>query len=189
MAPNKVHLVGSIGLNSVEEVFKTVGGLLGRRLRRIPDGEPGSRRLWIGYQYPFLRAQAFLKPDASAPNTRGFPPLMLAENVNAADIQFGELGYAREARVSYQDFLAALKLGQLPADVRFQVSLPTPMAVIGVFGKSGPRLTAPDLTFDLRLPVPLLRFFRCAGLGVIVLSLRLALASQILVLCRNRSRN
>jgi hypothetical protein len=133
MIPNKVHLVGSIALDSVEQVFKTVGGLLGRRLRRVPDGEPGSRRLWISYQYPFLRAQPFLKPDPSVPNPRGFQPLMLAENINLADIQFGELGYAREARISYQDFLAARKLGQLPPDVRFQVSLPTPMAVAGPF--------------------------------------------------------
>jgi hypothetical protein len=42
--PDHVHLVGSIGLNGVEEVFGTVGPMLGRRLRRIPDGEPGPRR-------------------------------------------------------------------------------------------------------------------------------------------------
>ena len=35
--PTHVHLVGSIGLDTVEEVFSTVGPLLGRRLRRIPD--------------------------------------------------------------------------------------------------------------------------------------------------------
>jgi hypothetical protein len=133
MIPDKVHLVGSIALGSVEEVFRTAGKTLGRRLRRVPDGEPGSRRMWISYQYPFLRTQAFLKPDPSVPNPRGFPPLMLAENVDLVDIQFSELGYAREARISYQDFLAARKAGHLPADVRFQVSLPTPMAVCGPF--------------------------------------------------------
>ena len=39
--PEKVHLVGSIGLDSVEEIFRTVGAMFGRRLRRVPDGEPG----------------------------------------------------------------------------------------------------------------------------------------------------
>jgi len=39
-----VHFVGSIGLDSVEEVFATVGPLLGERLKRIPDGEVGPRR-------------------------------------------------------------------------------------------------------------------------------------------------
>ena len=133
MIPEKVHLVGSIALDSVEQVFKTAGELLGRRLRRVPDGEPGSRRMWISYQYPFLRVQPFLKPDPNAANPRGFPPLMLVENAQLVDIQFGELGYAREARISYQDFLTARERGQLPADVRFQVSLPTPMAVAGPF--------------------------------------------------------
>jgi hypothetical protein len=34
-----LHLVGSIGLDSVEEVFSTVGPLLGRHLRRIPRSD------------------------------------------------------------------------------------------------------------------------------------------------------
>jgi hypothetical protein len=133
MVPDKVHLVGSIALDNVEEVFRTVGGVLGRRLRRVPDGEPGGRRLWISWQYPFLRAQAFLRPDPSQPNPRGLPPLMLTEGTDPSEIRFGELGYAREARISYQDFESARERGELPADVRFQVSLPTPLAVINPF--------------------------------------------------------
>lgn len=129
MIPERVHLVGSVALDSVGEVFRTAGSVLGRRLRRIPDGEPGGRRMWISWQYPFLRGQPFLRPDTSIPNPRGLQPLMLAENVDATEIRFGELGYAREARISYQDFLAAREAGDLPADVRFQVSLPTPLAV------------------------------------------------------------
>jgi methionine synthase II (cobalamin-independent) len=130
MTPDRVHLVGSVALDSVDEVFRSAGTLLGRRLRRIPDGEPGGRRMWISWQYPFLRGQPFLRPDTSVPNPRGLQPLMLAEDADAAEIRFGELGYAREARISYQDFLAARQAGHLPADVRFQVSLPTPLAVV-----------------------------------------------------------
>jgi methionine synthase II (cobalamin-independent) len=132
--PDKVHLVGSIGLDSVTEVFRTVGKLLGRRLRRIPDGEPGGRRLWISWQYPVLRASPFLTTSPETPATGvGFPSLCLAEGVDPGDVRFGELGYAREARPSYQDFLAARKAGQIPKHVRFQVSLPTPFAVISAF--------------------------------------------------------
>lgn len=134
MAPTKVHLVGSIALDSVEEVFHTAGGLLGRRLRRIPDGEPGGRRLWISWQYPLLRSLPFLKADASQPNqTSGFLPLELAEGISPDEIRFPELGYAREARASYQDFVAARERGDLPPGVRFQVSLPTPFAVVNPF--------------------------------------------------------
>lgn len=134
MVPSRVHLVGSIALDSVQEVFETAGSLLGRRLRRIPDGEPGGRRLWISWQYPLLRSLPFLKADTSHPNqTSGFLPLQLAEGFAPADIRFPELGYAREARASYQDFVATRKEGALPPDVRFQVSLPTPFAVINPF--------------------------------------------------------
>lgn len=134
MIPDKVHFVGSIALDSVDEVFRTLGPALGNRLRRVPDGEPGGRRLWISWQYPLLRAQPFLKADPNAPNqTTGFLPLSLADDFEPAEVHFGELGYAREARASYQDFLAARKHGDLPSNVRFQVSLPTPFAVIYPF--------------------------------------------------------
>ncbi len=126
-----VHLVGSIGLDTVEEVFGTVGPKLGACLRRVPDGEVGGRRLWISWQYPLLRASAFLRPDPSGAvrPTNRFPLLTLAEGVAPSDVRFGELGYAREARASYLDFLAAREQGQLPKEVRFQVCLPTPFAV------------------------------------------------------------
>ena len=63
--PDSVHLVGSIGLDTVDDVFRTVGGLLGPYLRRVPDGEVGGRKLWISWQYPLLRASAYLRPDPS----------------------------------------------------------------------------------------------------------------------------
>ncbi len=127
-----VHLVGSIGLDTVDEVFSTVGKMLGPHLRRIPDGEVGGRRLWISWQYPLLRASAFLRPDPSGAirPTNRFPLLTLAEGVAAADVRFGELGYAREARASYLDFVTARDNGILPNGIRFQVCLPTPFAVV-----------------------------------------------------------
>ena len=133
--PTHVHLVGSIGLDTVEEVFSTVGPLLGRRLLRIPDGEPGPRRLWVSFQYPLLRSSPFLRPDPSGAlrKTSGFPLLCLAEGVSPDDVSFGELGYAREARGSYLDFIAARTRGDIGSETRFQVCLPTPMSVIYAF--------------------------------------------------------
>ncbi|HEX3937038.1 MAG TPA: hypothetical protein VHX43_05985, partial [Xanthobacteraceae bacterium] len=127
-----VHLVGSIGLETVDEVFASVGHLLGPHLRRIPDGEVGGRRLWISWQYPLLRASPFLRPDPSGAirPTNRFPLLTLGEGVAPSDLRFGELGYAREARASYLDFVAARDNGTLPKGIRFQVCLPTPLAVV-----------------------------------------------------------
>jgi hypothetical protein len=126
------HLVGSIGLDTVEEVFRTVGKELGPHLRRIPDGEVGGRRLWISWQYPLLRASPFLRPDPSGAirPTNRFPLLTLAEGVAPSDLRFGELGYMREARASYLDFVTARDTGILPKGIRFQVCLPTPFAVV-----------------------------------------------------------
>src|SRR5882757_8004838 len=131
--PQTVHLVGSIGLDTVDEVFGTVGPLLGPYLRRIPDGEVGGRRMWITWQYAVLRGNPLLRPDPSGAvrPTNRFPLLTLAEGADPAAIRFGELGYAREARASHLDFLAAQQRGVLPAGIRFQVCLPTPFAVVG----------------------------------------------------------
>ena len=130
-----VHLVGSIGLDSVEEVFATVGRLLGKHLKRVPDGEPGPRRLWVSFQYPFLRSSPYIRPDPSGEvrPTSKFPKLCLAEGVSPAEVRFGELGYAREAKGSYVDFCASRSRGELPQSVRFQVCLPTPMGVTYAF--------------------------------------------------------
>jgi hypothetical protein len=123
-----VLFVGSVALDSPDDVFATIGRYCGPFLKRVPDGEPGGRRLWISFQIPVLRAN-----PALAPVGEGLIPLKLADGVNPDEIHFGELGYAREARTSYQDFLAARDSGQLPPNVRFQVSLPTPWAVVMPF--------------------------------------------------------
>jgi len=129
-----VHLVGSVGLDTVPEVFAAAGKYLGPFLKRVPDGEVGGRRLWVSWQYPLLRASPFLQAEAVPSNSGvGFPVMRVAGGVKPEEIRFGELGYAREARASYVDFLAARDAGVLPRQVRFQVSLPTPYAVVTSF--------------------------------------------------------
>jgi hypothetical protein len=129
-----VHLVGSVAFDSPEEVFATAGKLLRPFLKRVPDGEPGGRRMWISWQIPLLRANPDLVP-AYPPDETAYRliPLKLKEGMRPEDLHFGELGYAREARASYQDFLEARRAGTLPASVRFQVCLPTPYAVVCLF--------------------------------------------------------
>jgi hypothetical protein len=123
-----VHFVGSVALDTPDEVFAAIGQHCGPYLKRVPDGEPGGRRLWISWQIPVLRANPSL-----AQVGEGQIPLKLADGAEPGRIHFGELGYSREARPSYEDFVAARTAGRLPAGVRFQVSLPTPWAVIMPF--------------------------------------------------------
>ena len=137
------HLVGSVALDTPQELFETAGQLLGPYLKRIPDGEPGGRRLWISWQIPVLRANPCLAPvDGAGGGGVQLLPLRLADGVSPEELHFGELGYAREARTSYQDFLDARRAGKLPAGVRFQVALPTPYAVVNPFctPEDGPKI-------------------------------------------------
>ena len=131
----KVHLCGSIGLDPVDEVFATVGRLLKDNVVRVPDGEPGGRRLWIGWQYAVLRSSPYLEVQAVAgdggPRSK-VPPLQIRAGLEDA-VQFGELGYSREARASYEDFVRARSAGVLAPGVKFQVSLPTPYAVVASY--------------------------------------------------------
>src|SRR5262245_48961786 len=129
-----VHLVGSVGLDSTVEVFASVGATIKPFLRRCPDGEVGGRRLWIAYQWPLLRSTSFLEPSSDhATPGMGLTTLRVKADAPPESIHFGELGYAREARTSYQDFLVARQRGELAAGTRFQVCLPTPTAVISAF--------------------------------------------------------
>jgi hypothetical protein len=132
--PDSVHFVGSIALDSVKEVFHLCGTTLGKRLKRIPDGEPGGRRLWISWQYPLLRSSPYLAVSPIPPSVAtGFLQLRIADGVKPEEVRFSELGYAREARASYLDFVAARDKGEIAKGTRFQVALPTPLAVVGAF--------------------------------------------------------
>ena len=133
--PHRVHLVGAIGLDTVPETYETLGRVLGDRLRRVPDGEPGGRRMWIAWQFPLLRANPYLEavPPAPGQSIIFFPYVKLASGVDAKDLRFCELGYSREAAASYVEFKEAKAAGKLPPHVRFQVSLPTPYAVVQAF--------------------------------------------------------
>ncbi|MGK8486624.1 hypothetical protein [Nocardia asiatica] len=53
--------------------------------------------------------------------------------VDPASIDFGPLGYAEAALESWQVFRELRADGTIPEGIRFQVSLPTPIAVIGAF--------------------------------------------------------
>ncbi len=129
MARN-VHLVGSVGLATAQDVFSVAGKMLGAHLKRMPDGEPGGRRMWTCWQYPVMRGLAYFRPDPEGnAGVAGVLPLKYADGMSAADVQIGELGYAREARASYQDFLAARARGDINKSARFQVCMPTPYAV------------------------------------------------------------
>ena len=131
------HLVGSVPLDSAETVFRTVAGALGPYLRRVPDGETGERRRWIWFQRQMLERHPDMEIDPTVPlfTLRQWDGKVLRETtllrfrpaVDPNDVVF-ETGYAEAARASFALFTDLQQDGVIPADVRFQVCLPTPMA-------------------------------------------------------------
>lgn len=132
-----MHLIGSVPLPDAESVFRTVAGVLGPHLRRIPDGETGERRRWIFFQSVMLANHPAMEVDPTVPLfalrqwdgkvLREMPLLRFRAGVDPATVTF-ETGYATAARESFAVFERLQADRAIPADVRFQVCLPTPMA-------------------------------------------------------------
>jgi SAM-dependent methyltransferase len=132
--PVGAHLVGSVPLGGVEEVFRRTAEALGDRLRRLPDGEPGPRADWILWQYPVFSALPQFEVGPPGQGTyRTLPKLRLRDGERAADIVLGNLGFADAAISSYAIFAKLKRDRVIPPHVRFQVSLPTPLAPISAF--------------------------------------------------------
>jgi hypothetical protein len=132
--PRGVHLNGSVPLANAEEVFRVTGSILGERLHRIPDGETGVRTNWIGWQSEvFARNPSFelIPPDPHA--YVQLPHFKMRPGVSAGDIALDSPGYAVAALASYTVFKQLKQSGMIPAQYRFQVSLPTPLAPVSAF--------------------------------------------------------
>jgi hypothetical protein len=128
------HLNGSVPLQNSEAVFREVSSSLGDRLHRLPDGETGVRSNWIGFQSGVFDATGQF--DLVAPDPKAYAPLPLftpREGVDPRQIRLGRLGYADAAKASYEIFAALKREGKIKPGVRFQVSLPTPLAPVAAF--------------------------------------------------------
>jgi hypothetical protein len=143
----KVHLVGSVPLNSAAEVFEAASASLGACAHRLPDGETGDRKNWINFQYGVLAGTPQLEfagaptdPKALAQEGGGagadyaMPTLLrLKPGVAPESLSFGPLGYADNAIESYAAFARLKSDGKVAADAVFQVCLPTPLAPVALF--------------------------------------------------------
>ena len=143
MSPNLL-MVGSIPLKSVEEVMTVVGGELGPYLPAIPDGEVGERRSWVlRLSYQIFNGHIDLETIRRPRRVNGVEQLMprgyddvwqfkVKEGVD--QVRFGNpgyrLGYAKDAVNSYFVFKTLRDKGILPADLRFQISMPMVNSVI-----------------------------------------------------------
>jgi hypothetical protein len=132
-----VHFVGSIPLPDAESVFRTLAAAAGPHLRRLPDGETGIRKTWIRFLQGVLAENPAIEVARDLPSfkfiqwdgklLREIPRLRLKPGITPDPASFST-GYAEMAIQSWRLFDRLQQAGVIPAGVRFQISLPTPIA-------------------------------------------------------------
>ncbi|TVY82114.1 hypothetical protein LSUE1_G003061 [Lachnellula suecica] len=127
--PHHVHLVGSSPFATNTEFFKHMSTAFPHRLLTIPDGETGKRNFFVRWQ---------LEVFAESPHIlKGFQQIgdytQHEADPNASkEIKMKATGYDDFAIESYKEFCKLRREGVIEQGVRFQVSLPTPVNVIGL---------------------------------------------------------
>jgi hypothetical protein len=132
-----VHFVGSIPLPDAEAVFRTLSSAAGPHLRRLPDGETGIRKSWIRFLQDVLAENPAIEIAADVPPykftqwdgkvVREIPRLRVKPGAKPDSAAF-KTGYAEMAIASWGVFDRLQKAGVIPAEVKFQISIPTPIA-------------------------------------------------------------
>jgi hypothetical protein len=138
-AVGDILLVGSVPLESADDVFRVCADSLGGHLKLFPDGEVGARKSWIQCQAIFVfdrhsALEAIKRPMSADGLSREYDDywvFRLKPGINA--LHFDDLKYAGSATVSYETFRNLREQGAIPGGVRFQVSLPTPLGGCAAF--------------------------------------------------------
>ncbi|HUK58787.1 MAG TPA: hypothetical protein VLV50_06100 [Stellaceae bacterium] len=141
---DKLLLVGSVPFDTVEDVMVEFGGALGSYLPALPDGEVGERRSWVNRLCYLLfnghmdietlkRPQPVDGVEQLLPRTRA-DAWQFRVRTGVERVRFGNpgirLGYARDAVASYFVFRTLREKGILPANLRFQISIPMVNSVV-----------------------------------------------------------
>lgn len=135
--PKPILLVGSIPLSDAEAVFRTLASTLDTHAKRYPDGETGHRTHWIRWQKGVFDRHPALELENADPTIAGIKdsqarPIYRIKNPGA-NLDFPPLGYAQVAIDSYATFSRLKQSGAISKDTRFQVSMPTALALVSSF--------------------------------------------------------
>ncbi len=132
-----VHFVGSIPLPDTETVFRTLVAATAPHLKRLPDGETGIRKTWIRFLQQVLADNPAIEVASDVPPfkftqwdgklLREIPRLRVKPGAQL-DPATVKTGYADMAIESWRQFDRLQQEGVIPPGVRFQISLPTPIA-------------------------------------------------------------
>jgi hypothetical protein len=132
-------LVGSLPADSTEAAFRASAELFGDMVFALPDGEPGPRAAWVGYErerlvrpHPDVETVAVTESPTGIPrHAYETPVFRIREGV--AELHWDSWPRIDEALASYRQFAALRDEGAIPPDLRFQVCLPFPSSALNGF--------------------------------------------------------
>lgn len=136
--PDGALVTGSVPLGSNRDVFERVSDALGPYLRRLPDGETGDRLRWTSWtapSYERTRGLELVDPPEGSYTIRKMAKLMIP----IEELELQPLGYGDAAAASWQVFDELQQAGTIPNHLRFQVSLPSPLAGMMTLVEAGSR--------------------------------------------------
>ncbi|PPR11002.1 MAG: hypothetical protein CFH41_01102 [Alphaproteobacteria bacterium MarineAlpha11_Bin1] len=160
MTVRPVHFVGSIPLADSETVFRAIADTVCTAAPRWPDGETGERAYWIRWQKQTFDNHPDFELKSTNSSIHGYkddisrPFYVLRDGVDAADVSIEDMGYAANAEKSYATFARLKREGVIPEWTRFQVSIPTAVALtVGFFEISERAAAEPIIEAALALEV------------------------------------
>jgi hypothetical protein len=132
-----VHFVGSIPLADAETVFRTLAAATAPYLKRLPDGETGIRKTWIRFLQGVLADNPAIEVANDVPPFRFIQwdgkvlreiPRLRVKPGAQLDPATVRTGYADMAIESWRLFDRLQQERVIPPGIKFQISLPTPIA-------------------------------------------------------------
>ncbi len=133
----QVLFVGSVPPEDEEAVFRAFAAHVGECAARYPDGETGERINWIRWQHHIFNNNPAFELVNPAGALAGYKDALkrpfFKVRPEARDITFKSLGFAAQAATSFATF-SRLKTDRIiPRGTRFQVSIPTVLAILSGF--------------------------------------------------------
>ncbi|KAI1365676.1 hypothetical protein F5Y08DRAFT_303376 [Xylaria arbuscula] len=123
MNPTGVLMVGSVPGTSPEEVFTRLTNALPDLLEALPDGETGERWNYIGWQHDRFPSVARRMEFGGTPLPESGLPDLTLEDIKPT-------AYDEVALSSYATLKQLRQKNQVPSDIRFLISLPSPYSVM-----------------------------------------------------------
>ncbi|HEY2381965.1 MAG TPA: hypothetical protein VGK48_12370 [Terriglobia bacterium] len=126
-------------MDTAESAFRSGAELFGDLVFALPDGEPGPRRAWVGYERETLcrpHPEVELVQETESPTgipRHAYETPIFKLRAGVKDMRWTSWPRIDDAIASYRIFRKLQDDGVIPSDLRFQVCLPFPSSALNAF--------------------------------------------------------